>query len=121
MLTLAKAVDVRDTEAVKALVDEVDQDSGTIDVIMMNFGKPPQWLAIYGSHPGLWPQSVVFKIFDSYKFTHYLLPMMQNQKSGTVILAATAGAHSNADCSSYTASKLARVCQAKIIHAKSFQ
>lgn len=116
-----RAVDVRDAEAVQAFVEDVVHDFGGIDVCIMNAGRPPQWLPLSEGDPGLWWQSVEVGIRGSYNFARYVLPVMQKQGGGTIILTASNGAQGNAGYSAYTTAKLAMVRLAEIIHAENFQ
>jgi NAD(P)-dependent dehydrogenase (short-subunit alcohol dehydrogenase family) len=50
--------DVTDPRAVKDFVAEVDQEFGSIDVLLMNAGRPPQWLPVAEGDPDIWWDTV---------------------------------------------------------------
>ncbi|KPI42121.1 Dehydrogenase/ SDR family member 4 [Cyphellophora attinorum] len=119
--TKTRALDVRDAVAVKDFVHEVVSDFGGIDVLIFNAARPPQWLPLSEGSPELWWESVEIGIRGSYNFSRYVLPVMQKQKSGTIILVGSMGAHGNAGYSSYTTAKLGILRLAEIIHAENFK
>jgi NAD(P)-dependent dehydrogenase (short-subunit alcohol dehydrogenase family) len=119
--TKTRALDVRDAAAVKAFIEDVVKSNGSIDIAIMNAGRPPQWLPLSEGSPDLWWHSVEVGIRGSYNMARYALPIMQAQHSGTVIFTASAGAHGNAGYSAYTTAKLAMVRLAEIVHAENFR
>jgi NAD(P)-dependent dehydrogenase (short-subunit alcohol dehydrogenase family) len=50
--------DVTDPKAVKDFVGEVDRDFGSVDVLLMNAGRPPQWLPVAEGDPDIWWETV---------------------------------------------------------------
>ncbi|KAH9896238.1 hypothetical protein F4778DRAFT_745624 [Xylariomycetidae sp. FL2044] len=125
--TQTAALDVRDAGAVRRFVDEVVGAFGRVDVLVMNAGRPPQWLPLSQGEPDLWWHNVEIGIRGAYNFTRYVLPVMQQPRDGegksggVVILTASAGAHANAGFNAYTVAKLAMVRLGYIIHAENFQ
>ena len=119
--TKARSIDVRDVVAVKDFVHEVVTDFGGIDILVMNAGRPPQWLPVSEGDPELWWDGVEVGIRGSYNFSRYVLPVMQKQKSGSILLTASMGAHGNAGYSSYTMAKLGMLRLAEILHVENFK
>lgn len=113
--------DVCDPDAVKQFVDEIDKDFGGVDILLMNAGRPPQWLPVAEGDPNIWWDTVSVSLRGAYNFTRYVVPIMQRQKGGRIIFTASAGAHSNRGISAYIMGKLGMVRLAEIIHAENNQ
>ncbi|KAJ9655443.1 hypothetical protein H2198_005699 [Neophaeococcomyces mojaviensis] len=120
LLTKTKAFDVQDPNAVKKFLAEVDQEFGGIDVVVMNAGRPPQWLPTAEGDPNIWWDTVGVSLRGAYNFSRYALPVMQKNGGGRMIFTASAGAHANRGMSSYITAKLAMVRLAEIIHVENF-
>ena len=114
-------LDVRDADAVKTALESVDTEFGGIDVLLMNAGRPPQWLDTVDSNPKIWWDTVAISLQGAFNFSRYALPIMQRQKSGRIIFTSSSGAHLNFGFGSYTLSKLALIRMAEIIHAENYK
>jgi NAD(P)-dependent dehydrogenase (short-subunit alcohol dehydrogenase family) len=123
--------DVTDPKAVREFVAEVDKNFGSVDVLLMNAGRPPQWLPVAEGDPDIWWETVEVglcpclrvgvigkdvltdrlpycqvSLRGAYNFTRYVVPIMQKHKSGRIIFTASAGAHSNKGISAYIMGKV---------------
>lgn len=116
LLTKTAAFDVRDYEKVQQFVAEVNQEFGRIDVLFMNAGRPPQWLATHESDPRIWWDTVAISLQGAFNFSRAAIPLMRRQGGGRIIFTASAGAHMPSGMSSYTVGKLGVVRLAEILH-----
>ncbi|PNS16806.1 Peroxisomal hydratase-dehydrogenase-epimerase [Sphaceloma murrayae] len=121
LVTKTKALDVTDATAVQKLMEEIETEFGGPDVVVMNAGRPPQFLHIDESDPGIWWSTVSVSLQGAFLFSRFALPSMKKKKAGRIIFTASAGAHSNSGMSSYAIGKLGMVRLAETIHAESFQ
>lgn len=116
------ALNVTDALAVRSFVQAVEKDFGGIDVLVMNAGRPPQWLPTAEGDPGIWWDTVAVSLQGAYNFSRYVLPIMQQQSSGgRIIFTSSAASHANAGISSYILGKLGMVRLAEIIHVENFK
>ncbi|CAK7227428.1 hypothetical protein SCUCBS95973_006539 [Sporothrix curviconia] len=118
LATKAQALDVKDAAAVKAFLEAVEAEFGSLDVVHMNAGRPPQWLPTAEGDPGIWWDTVAVSLQGCYNFSRYALPIMQKTGEGRIIFTASAGAHSNRGMGSYITAKLGVVRLAEIIHVE---
>lgn len=116
LLTKTAAFDVRDYSKVQQFVDEVDREFGRIDVLFMNAGRPPQWLATHESDPQVWWDTVAISLQGSFNFSRAVIPIMRREKGGRIIFTASAAAHVSNGMSSYALGKLGMVRLAEILH-----
>lgn len=114
-------LDVRDSEKVKTALEHVDAEFGGIDVLLMNAGRPPQWLNVVDCDPKIWWDTVAISLQGAFNFSRYALPIMQRQKGGRIIFTSSSGAHLNSGFGSYTLGKLGMVRLAEIIHKENFK
>lgn len=119
--TKTGAFDVQDYKAVEKFLTEVDQEFGGIDVLLMNAGRPPQWLPTAEGDPKIWWDTVGVSLQGAYNFSRYALPIMQRRGGGRVIFTSSAGAHSNRGMGSYIVAKLGMVRMAEVIHVEYFK
>ncbi|KAI1608850.1 hypothetical protein EDD36DRAFT_447909 [Exophiala viscosa] len=116
LLTKTAGFDVRDYSKVQEFVDEADREFGRIDVLWMNAGRPPQFLATHESDPGIWWDTVAISLQGSFNFSRAVLPIMRREKGGRIIFTASAGAHVSKGMSSYAIGKLGMVRLAETLH-----
>ena len=115
--TKSFALDVTDPIKVEAIVREVEASFGSIDVLVCNAGRPPQWLPTVECDPKIWWDTVAVSLQGAFLFSRYSLPGMQKAGRGAkIIFTSSAGAHSNAGMGSYTLGKLGMVRLAEILH-----
>lgn len=115
------AFDVQDPAAVKQFLEEVDHEFDGLDVVLMNAGRPPQWLPTAEGDPEIWWDTVGVSLRGAYNFSRYALPVMQKKHDGRIIFTSSAGAHANQGISSYIAAKLAMIRLAEIIHVENYE
>jgi len=115
------AFDVQVPAAVKQFLEDVDREFDGIDVVLMNAGRPPQWLPTAEGDPEIWWDTVGVSLRGAYNFSRYALPIMQRKRDGRIIFTSSAGAHANQGIGSYIAAKLAMIRLAEIIHVENFR
>ncbi|CAK7222053.1 hypothetical protein SBRCBS47491_004738 [Sporothrix bragantina] len=122
LLVKTVACDVCDAASVEAVLAAVDTDFGGVDVLLMNAGRPPQWLPTAVSDPGIWWSTVAVSLQGAFHFSRYAIPAMQRHgRGGRIIFTSSAGAHSNHGMASYTIGKLGMVRLAEILHQENFK
>ena len=116
------AFDVCDTAAVRQFLDHVVSQFGRIDTLVMNAGRPPQWLPTAEGDPDIWWSTVEVSLRGAYNFSRYGIPHMQKQSpdGGRIVFTSSIGAHKSEGMSSYTVAKLGMVRLAEIIHAENY-
>ena len=117
-----RALDVRDAGAVEKFIGDSSRwSSGVIDVLCCNAGISPPLKPIVESDPDQWWMGLEVNLKGPYLFTRYVLPIMQKQKHGCIILTASRAAVTVTEkASSYQISKLAVARLADSIHAENF-
>ncbi|ETN40967.1 uncharacterized protein HMPREF1541_05247 [Cyphellophora europaea CBS 101466] len=118
---LSRAFNVTDAKAVQAFLSDVEKTFGSIDVVVMNAGRPPQWLPTAEGDPDIWWDTVAVSLQGAYNFSRYALPIMKKQQHGRIIFTSSAASHANEGISSYIVGKLGMVRLAEIIHAENFK
>ena len=115
---MAIAVNNTDYEEVAAAMTKVEASFGQIDTLLMNAGRPPQWLGTTESDPGLWWEIVAVSLRGAFNCARAVLPGMQRAKGGRIIFTASNAAHWNRGFGSYIVGKLGQVRLAETIHAE---
>ncbi|CAK7201921.1 hypothetical protein SEUCBS139899_004637 [Sporothrix eucalyptigena] len=120
LLKIAVA-DVCDAARAEEILAEVDRDFDGVDVLLMNAGRPPQWLPTAESDPTIWWNTVAVSLQGAFNYSRFVLPIMQRQKGGTIIFTSSVGAHANSGMASYTIGKLGMVRLCEILHQENFK
>ncbi len=108
----SNAADFGQTEAVVA---EVKNDFGSIDVLVNNAGITKDGLMMRMSERD-WDAVIAVNLKSAFNFIHAVLPIMMRQRSGSIInMASVVGVHGNAGQSNYAASKAGLIALAKSI------
>ncbi|KAJ9654702.1 hypothetical protein H2198_006292 [Neophaeococcomyces mojaviensis] len=115
------AADNRNFSIVRDIVEDTEKNFGSIDILLMNAGRPPQFLPTSLSDPEIWWQTVSVSLQGAFNFSRAVLPLMQRQRSGCIIFTSSSGAHTNNGMSSYVLAKLSQVRLAEILHVENFQ
>ncbi|KEF62562.1 uncharacterized protein A1O9_00535 [Exophiala aquamarina CBS 119918] len=112
-----RALDVRDTTAVSSFIEDAAKWSeNRVDVLCCNAGISPPLQPISESDPRRWWMGLEVNLKGPYLFARFVLPLMQKQKSGHIIITASRAAVSNdPEMSSYQISKLAVTRLAELI------
>lgn len=121
MLIKVAAFNVTDYHSVDSFVREADAEFNGLDVLLMNAGRPPQWLSTGESDPSIWWDTVAVSLQGGFNFSRAILPIMQRQKGGRIIFTSSSGAHANFGMGSYIVGKLGLVRLCEIIHNENFK
>lgn len=79
------AFGVTDYDKTAAFVKEADGDFGGVHILLMNAGRPPQWLPTAECDPRIWWDTVAVLLQGNFNFSRSALPIMQRQKEGRII------------------------------------
>ncbi|CZR63696.1 uncharacterized protein PAC_13593 [Phialocephala subalpina] len=120
--TKSAVVDVTDFTSVERIVKEIVEEFGSIDVLAMNAGRPPQWLPVSDSDPKIWWDTVSISLQGAFVYTRAVLPIMKKQaKGGRIIYTSSSGAHLNSGMGSYIVGKLGQVRLAEVVHKENWE
>lgn len=81
----AFAADVRDADAVKAMVEGAHAALGGLDVVVANAGVPTRFEPLHEVDVGYWKRVVSIDLDGVFHTLHAALPILRAQKSGVVI------------------------------------
>jgi 3-oxoacyl-[acyl-carrier protein] reductase len=79
------AADVRDYDAVKAMVDGAQAALGGLDVVVANAGVPTRFEPLHAVDVGYWKRVVSIDLDGIFHTLHAALPHLRAQKSGALI------------------------------------
>lgn len=102
------ALDVTDTEAVRAYIDTVLARHGRIDVLVNNAGVVDAEVPLSESDPAQWWRTVEVDVRGPYLMTRFVLPGMLAQGEGRIVMVNSgAGTRAHADTTAYYVAKSA--------------
>ena len=108
----SNAADFAETDA---LVKQVQQDFGSIDVLVNNAGITKDGLMLRMSE-AQWDAVIGVNLKSAFNFIHAVVPIMMRQRGGSIInMASVVGVHGNAGQANYAASKAGLIALAKSI------
>ncbi|KAH7012878.1 hypothetical protein EDB80DRAFT_834502 [Ilyonectria destructans] len=115
-----RALDVRDDAAVCQFISQAAAwAENRIDVLCCNAGISPPVMPIASGDPGRWWAGLEVNLKGVYLFARYVLPIMQAQHSGHIIITASrAATRADDNISSYQISKLAAARLCECIHGE---
>jgi NAD(P)-dependent dehydrogenase (short-subunit alcohol dehydrogenase family) len=118
-----RAVDVRESSAVRQFVqDAAEWTVGRIDILCCNAGVSPPIVPIAEGDPDRWWTGFEVNVRGPYLFARYVLPIMQQQQGGHIIVTASRAATcAHEKQSAYQISKLAVTRLADHIHAENYK
>lgn len=109
------ASNAADFAATEAVVAEIKNDFGHIDVLVNNAGITKDGLMLRMTEQQ-WDAVIAVNLKSAFNYIHAVLPIMMRQKSGSIInMASVVGVHGNAGQSNYAASKAGLIALAKSI------
>lgn len=88
----AKAADVRDPGAVRALVEESRDALGGLDVVVANAGVPTRFEPIEKVEPSYWQRVIEIDLHGVFYTLHAALPILQAQGGGVVLTVSSVAA-----------------------------
>mgnify|MGYP002647986640 CR=1 FL=1 len=109
------ASNAADFAATEAVVAEIKNDFGHIDVLVNNAGITKDGLMLRMTEQQ-WDAVIAVNLKSAFNYIHAVLPIMMRQKSGSIInMASVVGVHGNAGQANYAASKAGLIALAKSI------
>lgn len=102
---LSRQLDVRDPEAVRALVEQVVRDLGRVDILVSNAGvsRPGP---VDGMDDAAWTEVIETNLTGTFNSVRAVVPFMRRAGSGSIItLSSALGSRPTAMAASYCASK----------------
>ncbi|CVK96641.1 uncharacterized protein FMAN_10971 [Fusarium mangiferae] len=121
LLIKVAAFNVTNYQQVENFIREADTEFNGLHVLLMNAGRPPQWLPTAQSDPSIWWDTVAVSLQGGFNFSRAILPIMQRQGEGRIIFTSSSGAHANYGMGSYIVGKLGLVRLCEIIHHENFK
>jgi NADP-dependent 3-hydroxy acid dehydrogenase YdfG len=105
--SLAVSCDVADRAKVKAMVERVLREFGSIDILVCNAGANIQNRSLETLDPADWDRLIATNLTGAFNLVYHVLPSMRERKRGLVIqVASIAGKRASVlGGSAYTASK----------------
>jgi 3-oxoacyl-[acyl-carrier protein] reductase len=82
---LAFAADVRDYEAVKAMVEGVREQLGGLDVVVANAGVPTRFEPVHEVDVGYWRRVLGIDLDGVFHTVHAALPILREQLGGVIL------------------------------------
>ncbi len=109
----AYASNAADFEATHAVVEQIHNDFGHIDVLVNNAGITKDGLLLRMTEQQ-WDAVLTVNLKSAFNFTHAVTPIMMRQRSGSIInMSSVVGVNGNAGQCNYAASKAGLIALAK--------
>ncbi len=81
----AFAADVRDVEAVAAMVTGARDALGGLDIVVANAGVPTRFEPLHEVDPGYWDRVIQIDLYGVFNTLHAALPILREQRSGVIL------------------------------------
>lgn len=105
---LALAADVRDREAVGAMVDGAVEALGGLDIVVANAGVASRFEALHDIDPGYWQRVIDVDLGGVFNTLHATIPVLREQGSGVILTVSSIAAENHgAGGAPYNAAKAA--------------
>jgi 3-oxoacyl-[acyl-carrier protein] reductase len=88
----AKAADVRDAGAVRALVEESRDALGGLDIVVANAGVPTRFEPLERVDPSYWQRVIDIDLHGVFHTLHAALPILQAQSHGVILTVSSVAA-----------------------------
>ena len=88
----AKAADVRDAGAVRALVEESRDALGGLDIVVANAGVPTRFEPLEQVDPSYWQRVIDIDLHGVFHTLHAALPILQAQSHGVILTVSSVAA-----------------------------
>jgi 3-oxoacyl-[acyl-carrier protein] reductase len=104
----AFAADVRDADAVRAMVTGARDALGGLDVVVANAGVPTRFQPLHEVEPGYFERVVGIDLHGVFHTLHAALPLLREQRSGVILTVSSIAADAcGANGGPYVAAKAA--------------
>jgi 3-oxoacyl-[acyl-carrier protein] reductase len=112
----AYAADVRDSEAVHAMVKSAHADLGGLDIVVANAGVPTRFQPLHEVEPSYWERVLEIDLNGVFHTMHAALPFLRAQQSGVILTVSSVAADiCGANGGPYVAAKAAVNALTKVI------
>jgi 3-oxoacyl-[acyl-carrier protein] reductase len=112
----AFAADVRDGEAVTAMVRSAADALGGLDVVVANAGVPTRFEPVHEVDPGYFDRVIQIDLYGVFHTLHAALPILRAQGSGTILTVSSIAADAcGANGGAYVAAKAAVNALSKVV------
>ena len=109
------ASNAADFESAHQVVEQVQQEFGTVDILVNNAGITRDTLLMRMTEEQ-WDQVIQVNLKSAFNFTHAVTPVMMRQRSGSIIsLSSVVGINGNAGQANYAASKAGIIALTKSV------
>lgn len=92
---LALAADIRDGEAVQAMVDGASEALGGLDIVVANAGVPTRFEPLHKVDPGYFDRVIQIDLYGVFHTLHAALPILREQRSGVILTVSSIAADAN--------------------------
>jgi 3-oxoacyl-[acyl-carrier protein] reductase len=112
----AFAADVREYDAVKAMVEGAREALGGLDVVVANAGVPTRFQPVHEVEVGYWKRILGIDLDGVFHTVHAALPILRAQKRGVILTISSIGADAcGAGGGPYVAAKAAVNALSKVV------
>jgi NAD(P)-dependent dehydrogenase (short-subunit alcohol dehydrogenase family) len=112
----AFAADVRDGDAVKAMVEGARDAFGGLDIVVANAGVPTRFEPVHAVDPGYFDRVIQIDLYGVFHTLHAALPIMREQESGVLLTISSIAADAcGANGGPYVAAKAAVNALSKVV------
>ena len=112
----AFAADVRDREAVRAMVEGARDALGGLDVVVANAGVPTRFEPFHEVDPGYFDRVMQIDLYGVFHTLHAALPILREQRSGVILTISSIAADAcGANGGPYVAAKAAVNALSKVV------
>jgi len=113
---VALAADVRDAEAVAAMLSEARDRLGGLDIVVANAGVPTRFQPLHEVDPGYWERIIGIDLTGVFHTLHAALPILREQRAGVILTISSVAADAcSANAAAYAASKAAVNAITKVV------
>jgi len=92
---LALAADIRDGEAVQAMVEGASEALGGLDIVVANAGVPTRFEPLHKVDPGYFDRVIQIDLYGVFHTLHAALPILREQRSGVILTVSSIAADAN--------------------------
>jgi len=112
----AYAADVRDGDAVRAMVQSAHADLGGLDIVVANAGVPTRFQPLHEVEPSYWQRVLEIDLNGVFHTMHAALPLLRAQQKGVILTVSSVAADiCGANGGPYVAAKAAVNALTKVI------
>ena len=109
--------DVGDDVAMAALFEDVKQQFGRLDIVLVNAGINGMWTPIEEMTPDEWDRTIRVNLRGSYLTIHHAVPLLKAQGGSIILISSINGTRTftTAGATAYSATKAAQLAMGKML------